>query len=256
MKKAVVILVLTMFGFTLQSMAQMTLKVPKWEKFVKITAENVNLRKAPDANSPRLMSQEQGFGWRDFSWTPKADFEAFHLEVGTILPVLKETGDWYCLYLNNVSFGHLQGVYEVYVMKKFCTTVTPIAINVNAGSLDEEIEKVKGNKGYLIGVYFLGSYRNEPWCRIGHQVSKYVVMADYDGFKGGMDFVRKFCAENDGVVEFQSSRVTDAHVDKFIKSQKVPSVFDILIQFPGSRFINQFTIDSSTYKYPMTTHNF
>ena len=80
--------------------AKMVLKTPKWEKFIRINSNGVNLRKSPDTKSPKLLSSI-GYGlWQEFSWSPQKEFEVFHFEAGTILPIINENAEWFCLYFN------------------------------------------------------------------------------------------------------------------------------------------------------------
>ena len=252
MKKKLLIMLTAMFGMALHGMAQMTLTVPKWDKFIKVNTEGVNLRKAANVNSPKLMSC--GTDWNaEFSWTPKEELEPFHPEAGAIFPVVKETADWYCLYFNYNCYGNLVFASDVYILKKFCTEVSPATIS-NDDYEDSENTRVKGNKGYYIGVYYLGSPSRAPWCRIGHNVGKYLVMADYDG---SMDFARRFCTgENVMEMEFDIDRVKDSDVLNFIGSKKKPSVFDIWIKFPGRPMMMKYVVDTNNYKYPMEEYTF
>ena len=234
----------------------MTLKVPRWEKFVQITKDGVNLRKAPNASSPKLMSR--GADWaQELSWTPKQEFEAHHIPAGKVLPVIKETSEWYCLYYGDYSYGELRGAYEVYVMKKFCTPVSPIYFD--SGDYQTcEVDMVSGSKGYMMGVYYLGSPSRAPWCRIGHQIGKYVVMADYDGYNRGMEFAKEFCTgESFMDIEYHPERVKESDIERFVKSEQTPKVFDIWIKFTNSEeYIGpqKFVFDASTYKHPIDTY--
>ena len=255
-KKNSLLALIAILGFSLQSTAQMTLKVPKWEKFVQITKDGVNLRQAPNTSSPKLLSR--GADWdQELSWTPKKEFEPHRIAVGRVLPVIKETREWYCLYYGDYCYGDFRGAYEVYVMKKFCKPVSPICFS------DEdyqrcEVNRVNGSKEYLMGVYFLGSPSRAPWCRIGHQIGKYIVMADYDGYNSGMAFVKEFCTgESIMDIEYHPDRVKDTDIEGHIKSKQVPHVFDIWIKFTSSEeYIGpqKFVFDASTYKYPIDTY--
>ena len=228
----------------------MVLKTPKWGKFVKINTGDVNVRKAPSTNSPMLMSRGADL-WMEFSWTPKKEFEPFRFEAGTILPVLKETSEWYCLYFDDHCYSVLRSVYEVYVMKKFCTEVTPITMNSHDVEYTEN-QTVKGNTGYLMGVYYLGSPSRAPWCRLGHKVGKYIVMADYDG---AMEFAQNFITgENVMEQEFDIEKINDFHINKFIRSKKEPNVFDVWIKFAGENTPRKFVFDANRYHFPIESH--
>lgn len=249
MKSKRLLLMVALFAIALQCAAQMVLKAPKWEKFVKINTENINVRKAPNANSPKLMSR--GSDWYlELSWRAQREFEPFHFDVGAVLPVLKETPEWYCLYFDDQCYAQLRGSYEVYVMKKFCTEVTPVAMSNKDISWSEN-EFVKGGTGYLVGVYFLGSPSRAPWCRIGHKFGKGVVMADYDD---AMDFAYNYVTgETTMEKEFHIEKVRESDVTKFIRSKTAPHIFDVWYKFAGIDMPCKFVFDASTYQYPVSS---
>lgn len=247
MNKKLFILLAAMLSMVVLGRAQMSLKIPKWEKFVRITTDKVNLRKAPSTNSPKLVhSYGPGF-CLELSWSAQPGDEAYHLESGRVLPVLKETGDWYCLYLDSG--------YEVYVMKRFCESAYPSSLWGDEDYSTCQLSMVNGNKGYLMGVYFLGSASCEPYCRIGHKIDHYIVTADYDGYGAGMEFAHRFITGTDFMSqEFHSERVTEAGIESFLMTQQQPTVFDIWIKFGEYDRPRQFIVDASTYKYPMETY--
>ena len=114
------LLTTTLIVITIHSMAQMsfTVKEPKFDKFVKITKEDVNLRKGPSAQSPKLMYEgittwagTYWLGAKDKMHCPAEDSPA-RFE-GQYTPVVGETEDW-------VQFLFYGESRSVYVKKEFC----------------------------------------------------------------------------------------------------------------------------------------
>lgn len=246
LSKRILLTIVTVLA-TMQVSAQMVLKMPKWDKFVRINTEGVNLRKTPSSSSPKLYSK--GDDWYlEYSWKPQSEFKPHRLKAGAILPVLKENAEWYCLYLDYASYGLLNDAYEVYIMKRFCTEVTPTNFDAQ-DVIKTEGEMVKGPTGYVVGVYYLGSPSRAPWCRIGHKVGKYIVMADYDG---AMEFAQKFVTQGESVLdqEFHINKVMESDINSFVRSQHAPTIFDVWIKFAENEWPMKYVFDASQYKYP------
>ena len=248
--KRLLLAIVMMLGIASQTVGQMVLKMPKWDKFVRINSDGINLRKAPNANSSKLLSLEFG-QFQEFSWVPKKEFEAFHFMKGDILPVLKENAEWYCLYFGNANFVELNGAGEVYIMKKFCSEVTSASFGAHDVEKTEG-EIVKGPTGYIVGVYFLGSPSRAPFCRIGHKAGKYIVMADYDG---AMEFAQKFITQGMSYMEqeFHVNKVSETDVESFVSSVQAPSIFDVWVKFTGEEWPRCYFFNTSKYKYPIET---
>ena len=122
MKKKLLFLI--MMALPTWLMAQET-KIPTWKKFAIVTTDGVNLRKEPNAQSPKLMSYWSGLDSEDakIQWqtpqTPKS-FEAFHLEKDQCYPIIETKGEWVKLWIADV--GEFFPVYrDVWIMKKFVT---------------------------------------------------------------------------------------------------------------------------------------
>lgn len=249
MKKLLLLFVLVMLSCNCV-FAQMILHLPQWEKFVKITTNNIPLRKTPALNSSKLLVSGEETMYPTYSWKAEKGYTTSYFEVGTILPVIKETEEWYCLYFGNDCYGNLMGSYEVYVMKKFCREVTPEAFS-KADYAFSENELVNGSKGYSIGVYYLGSPSVRPWCRIGNKIGKYLVMAN---FEGGMEFVQRFFEGDYSYQEFNINKVRESDLKSFFKSTKVPAVHDIWVKFAGEEEPQKFVVDISSYAHPFDVY--
>ena len=247
-QRRLLIAVVFFINVAMQGMAQLILKVPKWEKFVKITTEGVNLRKAPSTSSPKLLSQYE------YGDNTMADDEAFywgtsggytvHFNIGDIFPVLRETDEWYCLYFPDMWCERYINSKEVYIMKKFCTQVFPV--DFDDEDMDfTEMETVLGSDGLLIGTYYFGSASREPFARFGHKVGKYIVTADYGD--AGLDYALT-CCEGEGYpdVIFDINKVKNNDVLAFLHKNKVASsVYDVWVRFPDCW--RQFGVDASLY---------
>lgn len=239
--------VVFLINVAMQGMAQLTLKVPKWEKFVKITTEGVNLRKAPNSSSPKLISQ--------YEYDSNGDSEAYywgtnggytvHFNQGDIFPVLRETGEWYCLYFPDMWCERYIASKEVYIMKKFCTQVFPLDFDDEDMGFTE-MQPVPGSDGLLIGTYYFGSPSRRPFVRIGHKVGKYIIGADYED--AGLDFAMQYTTEGDGPLDlyFDINKVKNNDVLTFLHKNKVASsVYDVWVRFPDC--CRQFGVDASLY---------
>ncbi|MBR6604487.1 MAG: hypothetical protein IKK92_01235, partial [Prevotella sp.] len=67
MKKLLLSILLAIFTYNC-IYSQMILHVPKWEKFVKITTNNIPLRKTPTLNSSKLLVSGEGTKYSIYSW--------------------------------------------------------------------------------------------------------------------------------------------------------------------------------------------
>ena len=245
--KKILILLVAMFGMTLQGTAQLTLKYPAWEKFAKITTDGVNLRKAPSVNSPKLYSKDESWGHEihiEYSWNARSGYTPHRFEVGEVFPILEETDEWYHLYFDRYD--------DIYIMKKFCTVVSPATIT-DDDLYSCEMEIVKGNKGYLLGLYFFGSAVVEPYVRIGHKAGKFIVAADYG--EDAIGFVQKYNDEELGYPNVE--KIKEIECERFLKTHKpVDDCYDVWIKFPGKNGLSQFIFSANTYKYKMNTQTY
>ena len=246
--KRLIIILVAIIGVTTLGNAQLTLKAPKWEKFAKITTEGVNLRKAPNTSSPKLLSH-YGYGnnmgdYEAYYWGTKAD-EAVHFEVGDVFPVIRETDEWYCLYFTDMWCERFISSHEVYIMKKFCTIVSPVDFDDSEISYTE-MEPVSGSDNLLIGTYYFGSPSRAPFVRIGHRIGKYVVAADYGD--AGLEFARQYTEEGDGPwdISFDITKVKNQDIVSFLhKNKQESSAYDVWVKFPDRW--RQFAIESDFY---------
>lgn len=133
-------------------------KLQTWDKFVKITADDVNLRKEPDTNSARLMiSAGEMDDYYSIVWSDKTndDSQPYYIRKNYVCPVVDETGEWFKIHIKD----NVNGNYHAYIMKKFCEEVTPEPIK------DKEYQfynvcKIEGE--VLNGCYVMSCTEFEP----------------------------------------------------------------------------------------------
>ena len=127
MKKHFLFLLLAMIGISLQSIAQ---KIDlKNVKFIKVTADGVNMRKAPNTKSAKLMmislNGAEGCDSRATpTWSAKKT-KGYSLSPaspmkGEVLPVIGETEEWY----HAIYWDFGCGNFYVYINKQFCKEAT------------------------------------------------------------------------------------------------------------------------------------
>ena len=118
-----------------------TTKIPAWTKFAVLTTDGVNVRKAPNAQSPKLMCYCEGYDGSEgeLQWqlaqTPKR-FEAFHLQLEKAYPILETSGDWVKLWVADEGYFYFPHR-DVWIMKKFVREVESQPITASALKSDE-----------------------------------------------------------------------------------------------------------------------
>lgn len=178
MKKKLLLLLIAVFGVVLQNEAQTPFKVktPPFRKFVKITANDVNLRKSPSAQSPKLIyctvESDLGGTIDEMVWSNKPLARNERAVRATVLPVrepslfptVKTSSDWICGDYKNKS---------VYVMKKFCKEVPlrPLDLpDLHSTGFTNTIKIGSGKyKDYCIGTIY--NEIGEKMIRLGKYVN-------------------------------------------------------------------------------------
>ncbi len=163
---------LSIGGFSITNLLEVSstsnneiVKKPTWNKFITASKAEVNLRKFPDANSPKLMEEigemDSYLVWSD---EPQNEYgggrKPYRLNNNKPAPVLSETGDWYEV-LVQLPWAN---TVKAYIMKNLCKEVTPSPIN-NANFYKIPNGKYKGK--YLLydcgGVYAKPSSLSLGW---------------------------------------------------------------------------------------------
>lgn len=102
-----------------------TVEIPSLDKLVKVTTDDVNIRKEPNAKSPRLVTQFDEDGCMDCPATIvwlnrplKKNENAASPSEDEVFPLIEESGDWYKIQINDYRLNYLNT--PAYIMKKFC----------------------------------------------------------------------------------------------------------------------------------------
>ena len=229
MKKSFFIF-LAVLGMTVQGMAQ-EIMVPAWEKFVRINKDGVNLRKAPNAQSARLMVKEYEVECTyvtELSWTAGNGKKPFYLSKGQVVPVIDESGQWYHVFLDSG--------YDVYIRRDYCTPAESrgLTIDENTPYFGEGIGqayKVKGNNDLYIAYY-----ENEvdgSSVLIGKPFGTGIVWRSYDGL---FEYLQSLSGQNYGYgLDTKISKISDTRLKQFMQSHKANPPFAISYQFWGNQ---------------------
>lgn len=154
------------------------LKQLKYDKFVEITKDGVNIRKQPNTKSPRLIafydpSEECLDCPAEHRWTTrqvKAGEGENASSKGMVMPLTGESGDWYQVHLGSIELFEYG-----YISKKFCKLINrkplelPIGFNGNIDPNDHlciymiESGKYKG----LCIVDEADAFNGESYIRLG-----------------------------------------------------------------------------------------
>lgn len=171
-------LLIALTGMTMQSMAQDG-EVPPIKKFVKVTASGVNLRKTPNASSPRLifqnnLSDECMDCEPSLVWSSKPLKKGDEAARASVLPIIGESGDWYYVYFFQSLYGDEGYSEKAYIMKKFCTDVELRPLTLPAPE-NLNIVRVTSGKHKDICIEKLYGYMDRQLLRIGkYQDGKFV----------------------------------------------------------------------------------
>lgn len=214
-------------------------QLPAWNKFVTVE-DNVNLRQAPDTNSPRLM-EEQGEMDSQFVWENEMNVYGmprtpFRVGSNVACPVLTETAGWYEILVQMVYGYDDMYTQKVYVMKKFCKEVTPQPI---ANSYFYKIAKGKYKGKYLY--YDMGGMFAMP--------SSLTLGLEIDG---GYVFPKMFkheFANNGGPETYDFSQITNEMLQDWfdLKTQNPIQRYDLYYNFAGIG-LNRYSINLMEYQ--------
>lgn len=184
--KRLLLLLVAIVGMTLQSRAQLPFKVeaPKFQKFVKVIAKDVNLRQQPSASSPRLIFQSNlADDCMDCEpslvWSNKPLRRGDEPARASILAVIGESGEWYHVHF----YEEYYEPQEAYIMKKFCADMSlrPLSrADINKGN-DGDVIQIKSGKYQGLCLMRCWGWYDATILRIG-------------GYVDGM-FVFPYCIE-------------------------------------------------------------
>jgi hypothetical protein len=186
MGKRLLFLLVAIVGITLQSMAQ-TNRIPKVQKFVKVTATGVNFRQKPNVKSKKLGWYSEGDG-SILAWlASNAKLSEYERINETILPVTGENGDWYQVYLS-ILWGE-EGDYgyygrTAYIMKKFCQEIAQRPLSLPSPNLNVKMVQTGEYKGYCF--YLEENSMNKDCLFIGKKVGNIFVFDHFIHVWGNM----------------------------------------------------------------------
>lgn len=138
---------------------------PTWHKFITAKTADVNFRKAPDSNSPKLM-EEVGEMDSYLTWSDEPQNEyaggrkPYRIGNGNACPVLSETNDWYEV-LVQLPWAN---TVKAYIMKNLCKEVSARPID-NANFYKIPSGRFKGKYLYYDcgGIYAAPSSLTLGW---------------------------------------------------------------------------------------------
>jgi len=187
MKTLLILLGAIFASVAVDAQNDMSVSIPNYKEFALINADGVNLRKAPNVSSPKMMVWNSDGGSYDtvteyyfMGENPArhransrtgAWVEAVHPDKGDVLPVIGESGDWYKVVVPlEASVGNSPKPKAAYIMKRFATKHT-------AASLDAPFVFVyEGREKRLVPL----SYRNNgAYTKVPFAVTE----SDYSGVR-------------------------------------------------------------------------
>ena len=131
-----IILAFAMLGFTLNGMSQ-EVDLNK-VKFIVVTTDGVNMRKAPNTNSAKLVTEwlTDGEGcesrsypvWSDTRKPSGYSRSSASPYIGQTMPVIGETNDWY----KAIYWDFVEGSFVVYIAKRFCREMSLVNWSSNS----------------------------------------------------------------------------------------------------------------------------
>ncbi len=153
-------------------------EVPNLNRFVRVTTNGVNIRKAPDVKSPKLvmkvnLSEECYDCPPDLIWVNrplrKNENSATADQYDTF-PLIGETGDWYEIYLHEYKGTLLQT--SAYIMKKFgkIEKLKPLQLPTT-DPYDLIVMIPSGKYAGLCIESYIDEYQGETYLRLGKYVN-------------------------------------------------------------------------------------
>ncbi len=246
-------MLLVLLTFSVQGSAQ-NVKVPAWEKFVQINKEGVNLRKAPNAQSAKLMvrTYEADFMYvSELSWAAGAGKTPFHLEADAVVPVIEETGDWYRIYIYGYN-GVRSNILDAYIRRDFCATVEPCMLNTANENSQEgwtdngQAYKVAGSNDLYVA-YQENEIDGYDAC-IGKSFGVGVVWLYYEGF---FEYLKSISGNDYGGINMDMSKITEARVKQFMRSHQSSSPSSISYCFNSKNYT--FNFNQTEYPFRITS---
>lgn len=222
-------------------------KVPEWEKFVQINKDGVNLRKAPNTQSARLMVRVQEIEMTyvsTLSWTPGTGKKPFCLSENDIVPVIEEVGDWYHIYID--GYWDIQ---DAFIRRDFCSTIEPMT-----PMFDEKHWNVNFKVSGISNLYF--HYEENDMDgdfspMIGKPFGIGVVWYEYDGL---FEYLLTIVGKNSygGLDMSRKNRITESVLTQFMNTHQYSAPMSITYGFIGNED-HTFTFAPDKYPFRMVS---
>lgn len=174
MKKLV--LFISLLLVVMQGMAQIPFGIsfPSPQNFVMVTTNGVNLRKAPNTSSPRLVfrsgTSEDCLDCEDeLVWSSGPMKRGDKPVNPKLLYIRGESGDWWNVNFYQDLYGDSGYSEMAYIMKRFCKRLTPKNLPLTAPR-DKNIVVIKSGKYQSLCIeWFYGIY-DRQFLRIGRYI--------------------------------------------------------------------------------------
>lgn len=227
--------------FVAQSSAQgiMNVKVPVFEKIVKVTAENVTFHKSASSDSPKLMVVEEyddmGDPYYELSWSSSTALQGQKPAKTDVAFVINEVGEWY-----EIMFFTSDGVSckKAYVKKKCCMDAVLVPLDhpniaiVPSGKYQGyclECVETYGGEAISVGklkdnaCFFIAIYSAMP--------GKITRMGQYS-FDYGKD-----CQGMDGMLDVRKLAKNSSAISSMIRNAKNNMSFRMCFKLQGDDFV-------------------
>lgn len=172
MTKRYLFFLIAMLGMTLQSMGQ-----PQFIKYVHVTTENVNMRKAPSTNSAKLM-EVWNEGLHDFVWSGTSAARGAmpcHPQQDEVLGVVGSTGEWLKVLKNGAKCESGECTKEyAYILAKFCEEVHPMS---TTPAMYSEYRRDHGSNSGVLCYRSTGKYK-------GYVIARFYRCNEGDSYGG------------------------------------------------------------------------
>lgn len=154
-KRTLSFIILVLLAVAIHGTAQ-SVTVPEFVTFVMPKNNSVNIRKAPSAQSTKLVWQQTGaqfwegkFVWADAAGTPVVPAMKRFTDMiqYPAFPVIEETGDWY-----HILFHVMECTFDAYILKSLCTRLEQRDITESyvSGYLEYDLRRQGKYKYYTL----------------------------------------------------------------------------------------------------------
>lgn len=175
MKKNLILFTLTLLSLHVCAQTNVIVKEPNVERFAIIQADGVNLRKATNAQSQKLMYKEEEVYANCFWGAPNAKAKGYSIypaqpAKGEVYPILSENGDWLQILYNTEN--------KPYLKQQFCQIKTSADLKeiTQADLSDRYLRQTGAFKDWCFE-RFEDPEAGDNGIRLGLKKGKYIVFA-------------------------------------------------------------------------------